>query len=274
MMTDYPVTHNCNLSAREDETGRLVWQAVKMADAGKLDRHDRDEQRVLDCLETLEETLEEFAEDDSAEAGNTCRAAEEAVAKSLRETRVWFLDAFAGERLDAPATVDAMERCDWIGYYPVIDADVLLTGEFVYADEEGRRHANYDNQAMINRAEAVAAGWTIDGDGFATPPEPVMVEVATSCETIRECVGLEDHDEACVAYRQAAIDSIEDSGLRWCNARGQRVLLSQWMGAKFTFRRGAIGTFATLTDAQRAAIDAADDAGRAAAQKVIENAVA
>jgi hypothetical protein len=77
-----------------------------------------------------------------------------------------------------------------------------------------------------------------------------------------------------VAYRQAAIDSIEDSGLRWCNARGQRVLLSQWMGAKFPFRRGAIGTFATLTDAQRAAIDAADDAGRAAAQKVIENAVA
>ena len=74
------------------------------------------------------------------------------------------------------------------------------------------------------------------------------------------------------AYRQAAIDSIEDSGLRWCNARGQRVLLSQWMGAKFAFRRGAIGTFATLTDAQRAAIDAADAAGRATAQKAIENA--
>jgi hypothetical protein len=113
----------------------------------------------------------------------------------------------------------------------------------------------------------------IDEDLFLTPPEPVMVEVATSCETIRECVGLEDHDEACAAYRRAAIDSIEDSGLRWCNARGQRVLLSQWMGAKFAFRRGAIGTFATLTDSQRAAIDAADEAGRAAAQKVIENAV-
>ena len=110
----------------------------------------------------------------------------------------------------------------------------------------------------------------IDEDLFLTPPEPVMVEVATSCETIRECVGLEDHDEACAAYRQAAIDSIEDSGLRWCNARGQRVLLSQWMGAKFAFRRGAIGTFATLTDAQRAAIDAADEAGRAAAKAEVD----
>lgn len=271
-MTDYPVSRNCNLSTREDETGRLVWQAVTMADAGKLDPHDRDEQRVLDCLETLEETLEEFAEDDSAEAGNTCRAAEEAVATSLRETRVWFLDAFAGERLDAPATAAAMERCDWTNYYPVIDADVRLTGECVYADEEGRRHANYDDQAMIDRAEAVAAGWTIDGDGFATPPEPAMIEVATSCETISECVGLEGHDGACAAYRRAAIDSIEDSGLRWCDPRGQRVLHSQWMGAQFEFSSGAIGTFAFLTDAQRAAIDAADDAGRAAAQKAIKNA--
>lgn len=196
-MTDYPVIHNCNLSTREDETGRLVWQAVTMADAGKLDCHDRDEQRVLDCLETLEETLEEFAEDDSAEAGNTCRAAEEAVAKALRETRVWFLDAFAGERLDAPATVDAMERCDWIGYYPVIDADVRLTGEFVYADEEGRRHANYDNQAMINRADAVAAGWTIDGDGFATPPAGAIPQV-----------------EVIVGHRSSI------AGARWCRPIG------------------------------------------------------
>ena len=112
----------------------------------------------------------------------------------------------------------------------------------------------------------------IDEDLFLTPPEPVMVEVATTCETIRECVGLEDHDEACAAYRQAAIDSIEDSGLRWCDPRGQRVLHSQWMGAQFEFSSGAIGTFAFLTDAQRAAIDAADDAGRAAAQKAIKNA--
>ena len=96
--------------------------------------------------------------------------AEEAVAAALRRTRVWFLDAFAGERLDAPATVEAMERCEWQDYYPVIDADLRLTGEFAYADEENRRHANYDNQAMIDRAEAVAAGWTIDEDGFATPP--------------------------------------------------------------------------------------------------------
>lgn len=169
MTTDYPVTRNCNLSTREDETGRLVWQAVQMADAGKLDQHDRDEQRVLDCLERLEETLSECAEDDSAEAGNTCRAAEEAVAAALRETRAWFLASFAGERIDAAATVEAMERCEWTGYYPVIDTDLRLTGEYAYADEENHRHANYGNQAMIDRAEAVEAGWAIDADGFATP---------------------------------------------------------------------------------------------------------
>lgn len=171
MATEYPVTHNCNLSTREDETGRLVWQAVQMADSRRLDDYGRDESEVLDCLERLEETLAGYAEDDSAEAGNTCRAAEEAVAAALLRTRVWFLDAFAGERLDAPATVEAMERCEWQDYYPVIDADLRLTGEFAYADEENRRHANYDNQAMIDRAEAVAAGWTIDEDGFATPPK-------------------------------------------------------------------------------------------------------
>ena len=169
-MSDYPVTHNCNLSTREDETGRLVWQAVTMADAGKLDSHDRDEQRVLDLLERLEEVLGDSAEDDSAEAGNTCRAAEEAVAKALRETRPWFLDAFAGERIDAAATVAACDLCEWQDYYPVIDADLRLTGEFAYADEEDGRHANYENEAMIDRQEALAAGWAIDEDGHATPP--------------------------------------------------------------------------------------------------------
>ena len=162
----------------------------------------------------------------------------------------------------------------WDGAWPEIDRHGNLTGRIV-GSEEG--FLNVNDEVMISAAEARAGGWTSPDDGYAEPPEPSIVEVATSCETIRECVGLEDHDaidEACAAYRRAVIDAIEDSGLRWCDPRGQRALHSQWMGAQFTFRMGAIGTFATLTDAQKAAIDAADDAGRAAAQKVIDNAVA
>lgn len=168
--TEYPVTHNYNFATRDDDRGRLVWQAVRWADAGKFDIHDRDEQAVLECLGRLEDRLEEFSDDDSSEAGQTCRAAEEAVARALRETRVWFLDAFAGELIDAPAAIEANERCEWTGYYPVIDADRRLTGEFAYADQEDVRHANYDNKAMIDRRDAIDAGWTIDDEGFATPP--------------------------------------------------------------------------------------------------------
>jgi len=157
----------------------------------------------------------------------------------------------------------------WDGAWPEIDRHGKLTGRIVGSDDG---FLNVNDEAMISAAEASAGGWASPDDGYAEPPEPATIEVATSCETISECVGLEGHDGACAAYRRAVIDSIEDSGLRWCDPRGQRVLHSQWMGAQFAFSSGAIGTFAFLTDAQRAAIGAADDAGRAAAQKAIENA--
>ena len=31
--------------------------------------------------------------------------------------------------------------------------------------------SNVDDEAMIETAEAIAAGWTVDEDGYATPPE-------------------------------------------------------------------------------------------------------
>lgn len=117
-----------------------------------------------------------------------------------------------------------------------------------------------------------------DEELFVPVPPPVMVEVATADETIRMCGGLDEHAEhpaiaeACEAYHRAATDSLTGAGrLNWCAPRGQRVLHSQWMGAKFSYRCGAIGTMATdLTDDEKAAISAADDAGLAAAMKVIE----
>ena len=168
LKTDYPVTHNCNLSTRDDDRGQLVWQAVQMADAGKFDRDDRDDRHMLDCLEQLEEVLAEFATDESAEGRNSCRAAEEAVAGALRETRVWFLDAFRGKRYDAPQTRAAGALCEWQGIWPVIDRDGRLTGEF---SEGGENELNVDDEAMIDAGEARAGGWRIDAEeGHAYPP--------------------------------------------------------------------------------------------------------
>lgn len=198
--TDYPVTHNCNLSTREDDRGQRVWQAVQMADAGKFDEHDRDERHLLDCLERLEEVLEEFAADDSAEAGNTCRAAEEAVAKALKVTRVWFLDAFKGERYDAPQTRDAVSLCEWQNIWPVIDRDGNLTGEY----SEGDDHLLVDNgEAMISVDEARAGGWKIDGDeGSAEAPEPPTREQIAALQDEAAAAG----DDAMVAICAAALD--------------------------------------------------------------------
>jgi hypothetical protein len=169
--TDYPTMHNCNLSTREDETGRLVRQALEWADAGKLDQHDRGERAVLDALESLEELLAGGAgERDDAASLSACTAAEEVVAARLVETRAWFLDAFAGERIDDPVAVAAMERIDWTGYYPVIDGSLRLTGEWVYADEPNSTMLSYRNDAMISRADAVEAGWTIDEDECSAQP--------------------------------------------------------------------------------------------------------
>lgn len=122
-----------------------------------------------------------------------------------------------------------------------------------------------------------------DEDLFVAEPPPVMVEVASCDETIRICGGLDEFaglehtaiKEACEAYHRAATDSIMRSGgrLNWCVPSGKRVLHSQWMGAKWEWSRGAIGTMAAgLTSEECDAIDAAHDAGLEAARKVIAEA--
>lgn len=169
--TRYPVARNCNYSTREDEHGRLVWQAIQWSNDGRLDANISDEEDVLDALDDLEETLAEGnAERDDAAATSACAAAEESVATLLQQSRAWVLDALHGERIDSPEAAALMERCDWTGYYPTIDTDLRLTGRWEYADFDGDRYANYGGEAMIDRADAIRAGWTVDEDGSATPP--------------------------------------------------------------------------------------------------------
>jgi hypothetical protein len=168
------------------------------------------------------------------------------------------------------------------GSWPEIDRHGRLTGRIV-GSEDG--YLNVNDEAMISEAEAREGGWERPDEGYAEPPLPAAVEIASCDETVRICGGLEDFaglehpaiDAAAQAYRSAAFDSLSgDERARRIVAsppRGQRVLHSQWCGAKWGFSCGAIATMSgRLTDGEKAAISAADDAGRAAAQRVIEQA--
>ncbi len=116
---------------------------------------------------------------------------------------------------------------------------------------------------------------------FEQMPQTVGVELAVADETIRTCaiddlIGLEHTaaSEACAAYHRAATQSLIDDKragrLSVESPRGQRRLHSQWMGSYFKFSAGAIGTMGELTESEKAAVSAADDAGREAARKIVE----
>lgn len=130
------------------------------------------------------------------------------------------------------------------------------------------------------RSTAAESG---DG-GTAEPSQPVIVEFAVANETIRDRGGIDEFAglehpymaEACEAYRDAATSALEDDArarrLVVDRPHGQRILHSAWAGTYWNYSSGAIGTMGDLTEAEKAAVSAADDAGRAAARKLIEEA--
>ena len=194
----------------------------------------------------------------------------------------YVVDLHSGEAIDDEEVAAAIAKCDWTGLWPIIDGDCCLTGEVVDNSSDG--YLSCDWGGMIDADVARAAGWRIDTEeGTAAPSEPVTVEFATADETIGWNAGLRemapsDHpaqEEACAAYRRAAIIALEDDDranrLRAEAPRDRRILHSQWCGAHWGYSSGAIGTMASdLTTDERAAIDAANDAGLEAARKVIE----
>lgn len=170
------------------------------------------------------------------------------------------------------------ECVSWQGIWPVIDADGELTGEI---SEGSESELNVDDEAMIDADDARAGGWKIDAEEGRAYRPTVAVEFAVADETIRTCaiddlIGLEHTAaaEACEAYRRAAVDALEADDragrLRAERPRGQRIVHSQWAGAGWSYSAGAIGTMAQLTDDEKAAVSAADDAGRRAAQAIVD----
>lgn len=164
-----------------------------------------------------------------------------------------------------------------------VGVDGRLVGNFPTA-----KRAMFEAAENLRMIENLAVRPTMpedvwqDVEEFA-PPEPLEIEVSNCNETIWQRSGLDDlagleHPfiiDACAAYRSAATSALLDAGGRIsvCPPKGQRVLHSAWSGARFSYSAGAIGTMANeLTDEERKIIDAANDAGLAAAKKVIEEA--
>ena len=122
-----------------------------------------------------------------------------------------------------------------------------------------------------------------DEDLFVVEPEPIDVELAEADETIRICGGLDDYaglehpamQAACQAYHAAVAAALADdpraAGFNVRSPKERRRLHSQWMGARFAHSCGAIGVMSgSLTEDEKAAISAADDAGRMAAKNEID----
>ena len=141
-----------------------------------------------------------------------------------------------------------------------------------------------DEEAGIELLAAFFEEHGTDEDLFVQQPKPVIVEFAVADETIRDRGGIDEFAglehpymaDACAAYRAAATATLADDAragrLVADRPQGQRILHSAWAGTYWKYSSGAIGTMGDLTDDEKAAVSAADDAGREAARKLIEEA--
>jgi hypothetical protein len=122
-----------------------------------------------------------------------------------------ILPSLTGLHLRDPAAAAAIDRVDFTGYYPVIDADLILTGQFVYADQPGG-WSNYCDDAAIYNDVARRADWTIE-DGYAHP-DPISLSAETLCRL--SGLSLEDwglDEDASVIVFPDRINATTASGL-------------------------------------------------------------
>lgn len=281
--TTWPVIRN-TIRRNANDRWTAIWAVIDHLDRhGRMIGHTAAHGDLIEALDTLEQTIDRLCEPSmSPVAADECAAAEDAVVAAAEVCPEVVCERLAGESFTDEDVVAALDRCDFRGWWPVIDGDRRLTGEI---SEGGGQMLNVDDEAMIDASDARAAGWRIDTEeGTAEPSEPVIVEFAVADETIRWDGGIDefagvDHPamaEACAAYRRAAIIAMADDDranrLRDEAPRDRRILHSQWRGAHWGYSSGAIGTMARdLTDAERAAIDASHEAGLEAARTVIRD---
>ena len=185
-----------------------------------------------------------------------------------------------GDRYDEDALLEAIRE-----YVEARHPDVTITClQIGHRQGDAWAKIDGDSEAGGELLSAFFEDHGTDEDLFVTEPEPrpIDVELAEADETIRTCAiddltGLEHPamQAACQAYHSAVAEALASdpraSRLTVVSPKGQRILHSAWAGAKFDHACGAMGVMSgNLTDAEKAAISAADDAGRAAAKNEIE----
>lgn len=165
-----------------------------------------------------------------------------------------------GDRYDATSLLTAIH--EYIEeQHPGADVTCLQIGH-----RQGDEWSRIDGVDDADLIESFFADHGADEDLFV---KPVLVEVATADETICIFAGLE-HPDACEAYNRAATQSLDGAGgrLHPCEPRGSRRIHSAWVGSKWGYSCGAIGTTSRdLTEAEKTAIGEAHDAGLAAAKQ-------
>jgi len=276
--TNWPIIRN-TIRPGEDAAWTAIGAAIDwLGRAGNATGHTAGHDHLLASLGRLEATLKERCHQGmTRDDADACRAAERRVVAAADACPEYVAGRLEGERFADGEVAAMLDRCDWEGWWPVIDGELRLTGRIT---EGGPGFCNYDDKAMIDARDARDAGWRIE-EGRAEPATPVVVEVATADETIRlsagvwEFAGLEHAamPQACAAYHRAASEAIAGAGgrIEWSAPVGMRGLHSQWCGARFGHSAGAVATMSSdLTAAERQVIDAAHEAGLAAARAVIE----
>jgi len=84
-----------------------------------------------------------------------------------------FLDKYTYTSITSDETAAAMVAIDWTDYYPVVDEDLELTGDWAYADAEEPDYYTVPSvDAVIERSVAEANGWVIDEYNGTAEPQP------------------------------------------------------------------------------------------------------
>lgn len=148
---------------------------------------------------------------------------------------------------------------------------------------QGEQWATVDGHADLG-ADLVAAFFDrhgSDADLFVQPDDyteqTIEIETNESSEllglSLDDCPDDEPYRSECVEawwdafYAEVGCDD-RLSGVEFVRPRGNRLMLPQWNGARFAWKRAVLGSFSVPTQEQQDAIDAAMDAAVAAAAEV------
>lgn len=147
------IINNCNYSSRDDEAGKAIMRAVKMSGLSHCPSE------VIDSLDALEDVLSDYADDDSLEAVQACRDAEQAVvdATPTREQLAMLAVIYEhGDKFAGNNPIDAANA--WIDAgFSASDADGWMDAGWWDAARAGTaRDLGLTPQQTEERAEALA----------------------------------------------------------------------------------------------------------------------